>query len=202
MRNSFNRLLRALAIIDCMFIIPGIVIYSSKVRNMFTLTLISMWYKSRNLLKVHNNITLQWCRSNHDKDELFPFPSLRTWPFMGGSFSLSVNRAGREGKQELLWDSHRFLASRQEQRISSEEVALHSTKSKSCNERLSWGNQMTERSRAGRPKTLQGRRLTHGNHIFFQLRPLWPLRRAKNWGQCKCFTALLARVGKNFMHPG
>ncbi len=31
MRNSFNRLLMALAIIDCMFILPGIVIYSNKV---------------------------------------------------------------------------------------------------------------------------------------------------------------------------
>ena len=30
MRNSFNRLLLALAIIDCMFILPGILIYTSK----------------------------------------------------------------------------------------------------------------------------------------------------------------------------
>lgn len=36
MRNSFNRLLMALAIIDCMFILPGIVIYSSKVRSLCT----------------------------------------------------------------------------------------------------------------------------------------------------------------------
>ena len=33
MRNSFNRLLLALAVIDCLFIAPGILIYTSKVRG-------------------------------------------------------------------------------------------------------------------------------------------------------------------------